>query len=318
MTSSPLAGEFSVELSGRVIRHYRYAEERMMRTMGGWIALTAELPAKLVLGRHVWDCAQHADLWGRRLPELRAAAQKSEPPNEAFVRFMDLLERPEDRDQTVERLVGVYRVLKPHLVAAYERHLERANPVYEPPTRRILERVIPEERRHVAAGLQVIARLGESPRVAEWTRRLADALAEAGGVTGDGTSPALVTIDVDGVNTAGDLVALDSAFDVTKVEPDLRGRVEAHGRALIEGDAAGIAADVAPDARDAVLGAYARLPRGANATEIVGCARLGAQRVVKTRLSGPPGSVVIQQRWQRDGAAWRVVAADVVGAERPA
>ena len=41
-------------------------------SLGGWIALTPELPAKLLFGRHVWDCAQHADRWGRRLPELRA------------------------------------------------------------------------------------------------------------------------------------------------------------------------------------------------------------------------------------------------------
>ena len=76
-----LRGQFSVEASARRIRHYRYAEERMMRTLAGWIALTPELPAKLLLGHQVWDCAQHADLWGRRLPELRATAQRGEPPS---------------------------------------------------------------------------------------------------------------------------------------------------------------------------------------------------------------------------------------------
>lgn len=34
-----------------------------MRTLAGWIALTPELPAKLLLGRQVWDYAQRADLW---------------------------------------------------------------------------------------------------------------------------------------------------------------------------------------------------------------------------------------------------------------
>ena len=63
-----LAGHLDVQASARRIRRYRYAEERMMRTLAGWIALTPELPAKLLLGRQVWDCAQHADLWGRRLP----------------------------------------------------------------------------------------------------------------------------------------------------------------------------------------------------------------------------------------------------------
>jgi acetyl-CoA carboxylase biotin carboxylase subunit len=284
VTSHPLAGEFSVDASARLLRHYRYAEERMMRIMGGWIALTPELPAKLVFGRHVWECAQHADLWGRRLPELRAPAQQSEPPNDAFVRFMDLLEHPEEPGQTGERLAGIYRVLKPHLVASYERHLAVANPVYEPPTRRILDRVIAEERRHVAAGAVVLRHLGARPD--EWTTRLGQALTEAGGVAGDGAVPALVTIDTTGIDPTGDVVALDSTFDGSHVEPDLRARVEAHCRALVAGDVAGIAADLAPDVRDAVLEQYARLPRGVATSEIVAYARLGAQRVVKAKLAG--------------------------------
>src|SRR5262245_58571173 len=99
----------------------------MMRVMAGWIALTPEIPAKLLLGRHVWDCAQHADLWGKRLPELRSPAQRSEPANDRVIRFMDLVEKPDGAGETVERLVGVYRVLKPHLLATYEHHLAQGD-----------------------------------------------------------------------------------------------------------------------------------------------------------------------------------------------
>src|SRR5207253_10558985 len=95
LSSEQLTGHLSVDDSARRIRHYRYAEERLMRVLGGWIALTPELPAKLLFGRHVWDCAQHADLWGRRLPELRAAAQQSAPANDTMVAFMEMLESPE-------------------------------------------------------------------------------------------------------------------------------------------------------------------------------------------------------------------------------
>src|SRR5260370_5311709 len=135
----------------------------MMRTMGGWIALTPELSAKVVLGRHVWDCAQLADVWVRRLPERRAPAQRSEPSGEAFVRFMAELASPEAFHQTAERLGGVYRGLKPCLLATYEHHLARANPVYEPPTRRILERCVAGERRHVAAAAAIPRQLLRTP-----------------------------------------------------------------------------------------------------------------------------------------------------------
>src|SRR5439155_319152 len=87
--------------------------------------------------RREGDLAQHCDAFGRRLPELRAHAQESESANPAISAFMDAIEQPEAPDQTVERLVGVYSVLKPHLLATYREHLARANPVYEPPTRRI-------------------------------------------------------------------------------------------------------------------------------------------------------------------------------------
>ncbi len=186
-----LTAWLGVEASARRVRHYRYAEERLMRLMAGWIALTPELSAKLLLGRHVWDCAQHADLWGRRLPELRAPAHVSEPASAAFVRFMDAVERREAWGETVERLTGVYRVLKPHLEETYARHLARANPVYEPPTRRILKRCLAEERAHVAEGERVLGELTATParrdRAERWADELRRLLAEAGGVAGDAT-----------------------------------------------------------------------------------------------------------------------------------
>ena len=48
-----LEGHFSADESARLCRNYRYACERMTRIMAGWIALTPELSAKLLLGRHV-------------------------------------------------------------------------------------------------------------------------------------------------------------------------------------------------------------------------------------------------------------------------
>ena len=194
-TSSPaeqpgqeLAGHLGVEATARRVRHYRYAEERMMRVMAGWIALTPELPAKLLLGRQVWDCAQHVDQWGKRLPELRAPAQISEPPGPEFVRFLDALEAREAWGETIERLTGVYRVLKPHLVAVYDAHLGRVNPVHEPPTRRILERCLIDERRHLTEGAAVLDTLARIPadqaRITAWDRELRGMLEASGGVTG--------------------------------------------------------------------------------------------------------------------------------------
>ncbi len=316
MSDHPLAGTFSVEASARRVRNYRYAEERMMRTLGGWIALTPELGPKLLFGRHVWDCAQHADLWGRRLPELRAPAQQSEPANAEFVDFMNLLDGREARGETVERLVGVYRVLKPHMVATYEAHLAAANPIYEPPTRRILERCLAEERRHVAAATVVLERLldGDAKRRAgEWQTRLLEALAAAGGVTGETPTPLLAT-DMPGVDGSRDLVAVPAPFDPGVIDSDLRATLEDHCRALIAGDVPHLREHVADDRRAAVLAVYDGLSP-VRTCEIAAQAKIGGHRLIKVKVIGSRGASVLQLQWQKRGGGWRIVEADLVRVE---
>src|SRR6185437_10978614 len=108
-----LDGVHSVRQSARFIMNYRYTEERMMRMLAGWIALTPELPVKLEMARQVYDDALHADALGKRLAELRSQGQVSRPPNQAFVALMNEIEDKEQWEDTIERLVGIYRVTKP-------------------------------------------------------------------------------------------------------------------------------------------------------------------------------------------------------------
>lgn len=318
MTTHPLAGSRSVEESAKLIRHYRYAEERMMRVMAGWIALTPELSAKLLLGRHVWDCAQHADLWGKRLPELRAPAHVSEPPNDAFVRFMDLVESPEEFHQSPERLTGIYGLLKPHLVAAYADHLARTNAVYEPPTRRILQRTIDEERRHIAAGRVVLSHLLRAPVVAEraraWQRRLEALLGEAGGVSGEGTGPLrLPEVPPDPTGIAQDLVALEQPIGRWPIPPELEASVEAHAQHLKMRDLRALEEDLAAGYRETGMAVYTALSTGEFVRHrIVGFATLGGHRVVKLRLEGSAAAAVLQLRWGNLDGRWRVLEAEVV------
>jgi hypothetical protein len=183
-----LDGVYSVRQSARYIMNYRYAEERMMRMMAGWIALTPQLPVKLELARQVYECALHTDALGKRLGELRSQAQVSRPPNESFVSFIDEIENREEWDDTIERLVGIYRVLKPHLIAHYSAHLSAANPIYEPPTLRILSHLLEDEKRHIERGLVVLGDILDSAethrRAAQWQSHLEELLGAAGGVTG--------------------------------------------------------------------------------------------------------------------------------------
>ncbi|MGH7985481.1 MAG: hypothetical protein ACREQX_04250 [Candidatus Binataceae bacterium] len=183
-----LEGVYSVRQSARYLMNYRYAEERMMRMMAGWIALTPEIPVKLELARQVYEDALHTDALGKRLSELRSQAQVSRPPNESFVEFINAIEDKEEWEDTIERLVGIHRVLKPQLVSHYSSHVAAANPVYEPPTLRILAHMIEEEKRHIERGSVLLNDLLDSAdkyrRAALWQAHLDEKLAAAGGLTG--------------------------------------------------------------------------------------------------------------------------------------
>ena len=315
----PLAGNFSVTDSARRIRRYRYVEERMMRMLGGWIALTPELPAKLLMGRHVWDCAQHADAWGKRLPELRAPAQQSEAPSDGVARLMDALEDQDGPTQTPERLVSIYRVIKPQLLAVYERHVTEANAVYEPPTRRILDRCIDDERRHVATAIGIVDHLLGAPEMQARARaceaRVYAQLAEAGGITGDGEMPALVggRGTPASVDLAADLLQLERPAERWPVPDALGAALARFGAALVTGDVAAAGTLVGGDAREAIRTALQQGPRLAwTEVRTVACARIGRQWLVKLRLAGGAGTVVLQTRWTEESDGWRVAELEVV------
>ncbi len=315
------ADHVSVEASAERIRHYRYVEERMMRMLGGWIALTPELPAKLLLGRHVWDCAQHADLWGKRLPELRSSPQQSEPPGSDFVRLVEAIETPDGFRQTPERLVGVYRVLKPCLLAAYERHLGEASPVYEPPTRRILTRCIDEERRHIGDGEAILDRFASSgepaARAQEWEGRLRDLLFQTSGVAGDGmvvlaVPPAPAALP----DSSRELVDLERPLGKWPIPEELARAADDHGRAILARDLEVLARQAAGEARDAVVSLYRELCRlDVRDVTLVACARVGGQWLIKHRLTGVDGAGVVQARWVLAGREWQVAEAELVRRE---
>jgi hypothetical protein len=259
------------------------------------------------------------------LPELRAHAQVSEPVNAGFVAFMNALEEPERPDQTVERLVGVYRVLKPHLIATYEDHLRRINSVYEPPTERILVRLIEEERRHVAAGWAILRHLSTAPALAErgeaWRTRLEDLLGACGGVSGAGlptpahlersTSPPALNDD------PRQFIRLERSLTHWPMPETLEGALADFGAALVARDPARIerwlASEVLADGWGPRLASL-----GPGAHEVVAFAKIGDKRVVKIRLegvraAGARGAATLLARWAPAAGGWRAEMVDAVG-----
>jgi len=187
-----LHGRYDVESTARRVRNFRYAEEWMLMILGGWIATIPELPVKTGLGKIVWEGAQAADELGKRLPELRCGSKSvaaSEAPNEGFAAFIQAVADPETPDLTIEKLVGVFDVLKPHLVDVYERTLRETDAICDAPTIELLETIIRKTRRHLAWSDEVLDRLCDTDARRERRHKRALSLQAqlelSGGVAGD-------------------------------------------------------------------------------------------------------------------------------------
>jgi len=187
-----LHGRYDVESMARRVRNFRYAEEWMMMTLAGWVATVPEVPVKTGLGKIIWEGAQAADELGKRLPELRCgrkAVAASESPNQGFAALIQAIAEPERPDLTIEKLAGVFDVLKPHLIEVYEKTTAETDQIADAPTIEILETIVRKTRRHVSWGQEVLDRLCDTDarrerrraRAAEIRRQLI----ACGGVTGD-------------------------------------------------------------------------------------------------------------------------------------
>jgi hypothetical protein len=188
-----LPGAFSVEETARRVGHYKWVEMRLFEALGGWVATVPELDVKMRLGTHTYKHAWHADLWNKRLPELREmnTERLTQPANEHVEAFFDAMTEPEGADQTIEKLVGVYRVLIPHKIAAYTYHLNNTSTITDAPTIRSLKFMLHDEFEDWRDGEMLIQSLIETEdevqRAAAHQARLESMLVKAGGIAGAGS-----------------------------------------------------------------------------------------------------------------------------------
>jgi hypothetical protein len=187
--------------------------------------------------------------------------------------------------------------------------------VYEPPTCRILTRCIADERRHVAAGETILRHLLRTPAQQERARaceaRLWALLEAAGGVTG--VKP-VARASVDAVpavplsDDAAQFIQLEQSTGTWPIPPELTRALLAFGEALASGDPAAVGRWLAPEATlGPDLESRLRALAGRR-SQVVACARLGEQRLVKLRLDDAPDAVTLLLRWVPAGPEWRVAA----------
>lgn len=181
---------FGIEETARRIGHYQWLEMRLFEVLGGWITAVPELAVKARLGAHCQHHAWHAELWHKHLPELGETDPDGlvTPANNDAIAFVDAMSQPAAPELTMEKLVGAYRVLIPHTIAAYTHHLDNASPIADAPTIRALRLILQDELDDWRDGELLLQSLMETPdqvkRAAAHQARLETLLIAAGGIVG--------------------------------------------------------------------------------------------------------------------------------------
>lgn len=176
------------------IGHYKWLEMRLFEVLGTWVAIIdravidgAEIAYRL--GHHCSHHAFHAELWHRRLVELGhhrpddltvAAAPEIEALFDALLGEMTI----------VERLVGLYRVVLPRLIAAYGFHLDNINEVSDAPSMKVLDICLRDDLEQWRQGelmAQTLLGPDDIDRVTDRQAELMSLVVAAGGLVGLGS-----------------------------------------------------------------------------------------------------------------------------------
>jgi hypothetical protein len=94
------------------------------------------MEVKILFGRHVWDCARHADALGKRAFELRAPLHYTLPASAAFNEFLDEIA---GLSLTADRVAGFYDVACPIVSEQYRLYVGLTDSLMDEPTVRILD-----------------------------------------------------------------------------------------------------------------------------------------------------------------------------------
>ncbi|MCX6927186.1 MAG: DUF455 family protein, partial [Verrucomicrobia bacterium] len=171
------------QASGLQRRLYRTIRETM-RAMAGRISGVANWEAKKLLARHIWLDAEHANAIRQRVLELRFP--RIDVDLEVDKALCAVLEKLPSTVSDAEFLAGIYRVVKPAILAAVERYLHQSDALDDAPSHRLLRPVVEELREELNVFESLWEELPEDDRTRAvvWEGWVKDALAAAGGVFG--------------------------------------------------------------------------------------------------------------------------------------
>jgi hypothetical protein len=197
MSIPPLAGlatyqeaagiGYSVDDNVRRIFSYKWIEKWLMNVGLYWLAPTPEWEVKEAFGLHLSLDADHAADIRTRVSEMRNPLPPlNVSPDIAIDGFFEELLTAKS---TLEKIVGLYAVLRPALFQAYSSHYENSHPVIDYPSRRMIKHILLDEEEQMGWGQAAVAAITQSPEAESeaqaWIAHLQAYLQNMGGIEGD-------------------------------------------------------------------------------------------------------------------------------------
>lgn len=152
-----------------------------MRAMAGRICGVAKWEAKKLLARHIWLDAEHGEALRQRVLELRFP--RVDVDLDVDKALITVLGKLPSTISDAEFLAGVYRVIKPDVLAALRSYLKQSDPLDDSPSHRAMQPIVQELEAELKEfeGLWAQCPASEREQAGGWEKWLRDALAAAGG-----------------------------------------------------------------------------------------------------------------------------------------
>jgi hypothetical protein len=184
--SNYLQPQRGVEASAELLQRLYLVERETMRALGGWHMAVANWELKITTPRHWWQDSLHANAMRERVLELRYPRRDVDNRHDPqLVAFLAQLTRAQT---DAEFALGIYGVVKPALVAAYQAYCEGGDELADAPSVHHISHILIDEQAHLTQAAPVLAGLPEEQLAAAqpWSDYLQRYLAAIGGILGDG------------------------------------------------------------------------------------------------------------------------------------
>jgi uncharacterized ferritin-like protein (DUF455 family) len=146
-----------VTQNARKLSIFYTIEVELSRLIGSWVPRVSGMAEKLALSRILYEDADHANHIQIRLLELRLNKERVDEFRQRTAPCFTTLEHVDDE---VAFMAGLFRVVKPALLADYRRHIEACPPYVDEPSVRFLRQIIAEQEEHIGKGLSLLADRG--------------------------------------------------------------------------------------------------------------------------------------------------------------